>query len=111
LATPEAEGYPVFEDGAITDTYHGRRHSISPDGDEIETVDIEANELTFSDKEGMQGNEKQYGALCELEVVTAPGQTISGIEIVDHASESIAGIWKKYKDQKLNQVDIYFLNK
>jgi len=111
LATPEEEGYPVFEDGTITDTYNGKRYSISPDGDEIEVTDIEANELTFSDKEGMHGNEKKYGALRELEVVTAPGQTISGIEIVDHASKSIAGIWKKYKDEKLNQVDIYFLNK
>lgn len=111
LATPEDEGYPVFEDGTIADTYHGKRFSISPAGDEIEAMDIEANELTFNDKEGMRGNEKQYGALREMEYVSAPGETISAIEITDHASGSIAGIWKKFKDEKLNQVDIYFLNK
>jgi len=111
LATPEDEGYPVFEDGTISGTYQGKRYSISADGDEVEGIDIDASALTFSEKEGFQGNEKQYGALREVEAVTAPGQTISGIEIVDHASRSIAGIWKKYKDEKLNQVDIYFLNR
>ena len=111
LATPEDEGYPVFEDGTIADTYHGKRYSISPDGDEVEVIDIEASELIFSEKEGMRGNEKQYGALRELEVVTAPGQTTSGIEVTDYASGSIAGIWKKFKDEKLSQVDIYLLKK
>ena len=111
LATPEDKGYPVFEDGTIADTYHGKRLSLSPAGDEIEAIDIEANELTFSDKEGVHGYEKQYGALREMEYVSALGETISAIEITDHASGSIAGIWKKFKDEKLNQVDIYFLNK
>ena len=111
LATPEDEGYPVFEDGTIADTYHGKRYSISPDGDEVEVIDIEASELTFSEKEGMRGNEKQYGALRELEVVTAPGETISAIEVTDHASGSIAGIWKRCRDEKLSSVEIYLLNK
>ena len=47
LATPEDEGYPVFEDGTIAGTYHGKRFSISPDGDEMEAIEIKASELTF----------------------------------------------------------------
>jgi hypothetical protein len=44
-----------------------------------------------------------------MEMVTAPGETISAIEITDHASGSIAGIWKKFQDEKLKQVDVYLL--
>lgn len=109
LATPEEEGYPEFVDGEVAKEYHGERHSISPDGELIETLPITTNESTFTDKEGMRGNEKQYGALQEMEMVTAPGETISAIEITDHASGSIAGIWKKFRDEKLDQVDIYLL--
>ena len=111
LAVPEDEGYPEFADGDIASEYHGERHTISLDGELLETTSITTHENTFSDKEGMRGNEKQYGALRELEMVTAPGETVSAIEITDHASGSIAGIWKKFRDEKLHQVDIYLLKK
>lgn len=111
LATPENEGYPEFIDGNITGKYHGQRFTISPDGEEITTIDIKANGTTFTDKEGMRGNEKQYGALREMEYVVAPGEMISAIEVTDHASGSIAGIWKRFKDEKLNSVEIYLLKK
>jgi len=110
LAVPEAEGYPEFKDGTIADEYHGERWTISPDGELLETTSITTNEYTFTDKEGMRGNEKQYGALREMEMVTtAPSKTVSAIEVVDHASGSIAGIWKKYRDEKLSQVEVYLL--
>jgi len=111
LAVPESEGYPEFKDGSIEDEYHGERWTISPDGELLETTSISTNEYTFTDKDGMRGNEKQYGALREMEMVTAPGETVSAIEVADHASGSIAGIWKKYRDEKLKQVDIYLLKK
>jgi hypothetical protein len=111
LAAPEQEGYPEFMDGEIANEYHGERYTISPDGELIETTPITTNEYTFTEKDGMRGNEKQYGALREMEFVTAPGETISAIEITDHASGSIAGIWKRFRDEKLSQVDIYLLNK
>jgi hypothetical protein len=57
----------------------------------------------------MRGNEKQYGALHKMEFVTAPGETISAIEVTDHASGNIAGIWKKIRDEKLSSVDVYIL--
>ena len=109
LAVPEAEGYPEFKDGAAADKYYGERWTISPNGELLETTSITTNEYTFTDKEGMRGNEKQYGALREMEMVTTPGETISAIEVTDHASKSIAGIWKKYRDEKLNQVEVYLL--
>jgi hypothetical protein len=111
VAVPEDEGYPTFQDGELASTYHGQRYSITPDGTEISSEAVTTHEHTFTDKEGMRGNEKQYGALRELEIVTAPGETISAIEVVDHASGSIAGIWKKFRDEKLSQVDVYFLKK
>jgi hypothetical protein len=111
LAVPEEDGYPEFKDGKLADSYTGERFTISPDGELLETTPITTNEYTFTDKEGMRGNEKQYGALRELEMVAAPGKTISAIEVVDHASGSIAGIWKKFRDEKLNQVDVYILKK
>jgi hypothetical protein len=111
LAVPEEEGYPEFVAGELAGSYTGERYAISPDGELLETMPITTNEHTFTDKEGMRGNEKQYGALREVEMVTAPGETISAIEVTDHASGSIAGIWKKFKDEKLNQVDIYLLKK
>ena len=111
LAVTEEEGYPEFLDGKLAESYKGERYRISPDGELMETKSITTNEHTFTDKVGMRGNEKRYGALQEMEMVTAPGETISAIEITDHASGSIAGIWKKIRDEKLDQVDIYLLKK
>lgn len=111
LAVPEEVGYPEFKDGDIANEYHGERYTISPDGELIETTPITTNEYTFTEKDGMRGNEKQYGALREMEIVTAPGETISAIEVADHASRSIAGIWKRFRDEKLHQVNVYLLNK
>ncbi len=111
LAVPEDEGYPEFVDGKIGNEYHGERTSISPDGEVIETTPITTSEYTFTEKDGMRGNEKQYGALREMEMVSAPGETISALEVTDHASGSIAAIWKRFRDEKLSHVDIYLLNK
>jgi len=111
LAVPEDEGYPDFVDGEMAETYKGERWTISLEGELMDTTSITTNAHTFIDKEGMCGNEKQYGALREMEMVNAPGQTISAIEVTDHASGSIAGIWKKYQDEKLNQVEVYLLKK
>lgn len=110
-AAPEEEGYPEFADGNIADKYTGERYTISPDGELLETMPIATNEHTFTDKEGMRGNEKKYGALREMEYVSAPGETISAIEVTDHISGSIAGIWKKFRDEKLKQVEVYILKK
>ena len=110
-AVPEEEGFPVLEPTRPSGTYHGERFSISPDGELLETLAITADETTFTDKEGMCGKEKQYGALRELEMVSAPGETISAIEVNDQTSGSIAGIWKKFRDEKLYQADVYVLRK
>lgn len=109
VAVPEEEGFPEMTSGDMAKEYRGERFTISPDGELIETTSIATNEHTFTDKEGLRGNEKEYGALREMECVTAPGETISAIEIADHASGSVAGIWKKFRDEKLSQVEVYVL--
>jgi hypothetical protein len=111
VAVPENQGYPEMTDSKISGNYIGERFLISPDGELLETLEITANETTFTEKEGMRGNEKQYGALTETETVDAPGQTTSAIEVVDNASGSIAGIWKTFRDEKLSQVYVYVLRK
>ncbi|MBL8091294.1 MAG: hypothetical protein JNJ43_13250 [Anaerolineales bacterium] len=111
VAVPENEGYPELSDSKISGDYKGERFLISPDGELLETMEVTANETTFTDKDGMRGNEKKYGALTETETVDAPGQTTSAIEVVDNVSGSIAGIWKTFRDEKLSQVYVYVLRK
>ena len=112
LAVPEHEGYPEFESGKIADKYQGERYTISPDGELLETKNLDSDSL-LSDKmrEQAPALQKQYGALREMEMVTAPGETVSAIEVTDHASGNIAGIWKKFRDEKLSGVEIYILRK
>ena len=109
LAVPEEESYPEFKDGTIADKYHGERYTISPDGELMETTTLESDSLLSDMQEQAPALQKRYGALRELEMVTAPGETISAIEITDHASGHIAGIWKKFRDEKLSGVEVYIL--
>lgn len=109
VAVPEDEGYPELSASKISGNYKGERFLISPDGELLEAMEITGNETTFTDKDGMRGNEKKYGALTEIETVDAPGQTTSAIEVVDNASGSIAGIWKTFRDEKLSHVQVYRL--
>jgi len=111
LAVPQDEGYPEFMDGNMANEYRGERYTISPDGDLMETISITTNEYAFTEKDGMRGNEKQYGALREMEIVAAPGEIISAIEVNDYASGSVAGIWKRFRDEKLSRVEVYILRK
>ncbi len=110
-AVPEEEGFPTLEPTRPSGQYRGERYSISPDGELLETLAITADEITFNDKDGMRGREKQYGALHEMEMVSAPGETISAFEVNDQTSGSVAGIWKKFREEKLYQVDVYILRK
>ena len=109
LAVPEDEGYPKFQDGKIFGTYRGQRYKIAPDGELLETKTLESDSLLSDLLKQAPALQKQYGALRELEAVTAPGETVSAIEVTDHASGNIAGIWKRSRDEKLSQVEIYIL--
>ena len=110
VAVPENESYPEFMDGEISESYQGERWTISPDGELMEKQVLESDSLLSKMQEQAPATQKQYGALREMEMVTAPGETISAIEVTDHASRSIAGIWKKYKDEKLSKVEVYLLH-
>jgi hypothetical protein len=109
MAVPENEGYPEMTDGEISGKYQGERHIISPDGELLEIKTLESASLLATLQ--VPAREKQYGALTELEGVTAPGETVSAMEINDSASGTIAGIWKKFRDEKLYQVEVYILRK
>lgn len=111
LAVPEHEGYPEFKDGTLADKYQGERYTIAPDGELLETTTLESDSLLSEMQEQAPALQKRYGALREMEMVTAPGETTSVVEVTDHASGNIAGIWKKFRDEKLSGVEIYILRK
>lgn len=109
VAAPENQGYPEMIDGTISGNHQGERHTISPDGELLETENLESASLLVRLQEQAPALQKKYGALTELEAVTAPGETVSAIEIADLASGSMAGIWKTFRDEKLSKVDVYLL--
>jgi hypothetical protein len=109
VAVPENEGYPEMTDGEISGKCQGERNTISPDGELLETKILESASPLAALREQSLMRQKKYGALTELEAVTAPGETVSAIEISDHASGNISGIWKTFRDEKLSKVDVYLL--
>jgi len=109
LAVPEEEGFPLLEPTSPSGAYRGERYSISPDGELLETQTLDSASLLAQLQGQAHALQKQYGVLTELEGVTAPGETVSAIEITDHASGTVSGIWKKFRDEKLHQVEVYVL--
>lgn len=109
VGVPEDEGYPVLQAVSPSGKYHGERYLISPDGELLETIDITADDVTFNETEGMRGRQKQYGALREIEAVTAPGETVSWMELNDETTGMVAGLCKWNRDEKLHHVLVYFL--
>lgn len=110
-AVPEAEGFPVLAPTSLSGDYQGERYLISPDGELLETSAVTADDLTFNETEGRRGRQKQYGALREIEAVTAPGETVSWLEVNDEATGMIAGLCKWHRDEKLHHVHVFFLRK
>jgi len=111
VAVPEEEGFPELQSSAPGGNYRGERYLISPDGELLETLEITADDITFIDTENMHGREKQYGALREIEAVTAPGETVSWMEVNDESTGMVAGLCKWNRDEKLHHVHVYFLRK
>ena len=111
VGVPENEGYPVMMEGSVSGSYQGERFMVSPDGELMETTTITTNEYTFTERDGFRGREKSYGNLLEIEAVASPGLTVSLIEVTDHVSNSIAGLAKWFRDEKLSHVHGYVLRK
>jgi len=109
VAVPEKEGFPELQAQMPSGNYRGERYLISPDGELLETLEITADDMTFNDTDGMRGRQKQYGALREIEAVTAPGETISWLEVNDEWAGMVAGLCKWYRDEKLHHVHVYML--
>ncbi len=112
VAVPEDEGCPEMTSGEISGSYHGERFSILPDGDLFETTTLESGGL-LSDLQkqapALHQKEKKYGPLLEVEAVTAPGETVSLLEVKDSATDTIAGLAKWFRDEKLQHVQVYVL--
>lgn len=109
VAVPEEEGYPVLEPTPPNGNYHGERYLISPDGELLETSVVTANDIAFNETEVMRGRQKRYGALREIEAVTAPGETVSWLEVNDETTGMIAGLCKWNRDEKLHRVHVYVM--
>ncbi len=112
VAVPETEGYPEMIDRKNSGKYHGERFSISPDGELLETTTLESDSLLSDLQEqapALKMKEKEYGPLLEVEAVTAPGETVSLLEVRDYATDTIAGLAKWFRDEKLSHVQVYIL--
>jgi len=111
VGVPENEGFPILKPTQPGGDYHGERYLISPEGELLETSAITANDVTFNETEGMRGRQKLYGALREIEAVTAPGETVSWLEVNDETTGMVAGLCKWNRDEKLHHVHVYLLRK
>ncbi len=112
VAVPENDGYPEMIDRKISGKYQGERFSISPNGDLLETTTLESDSLLSDLHEqapALHMKEKKYGPLLEVEAVTAPGETVSLLEVRDYATDTIAGLAKWFRDEKLHRVQVYIL--
>jgi hypothetical protein len=116
-AVPEQQGYPVMDLTAVRQPvtaldhgrYRGCRTTISPDGEPL-TQEEMAHDSPFIQKiNAAPGREKWYGPLREVEAVTAPGETLSLIEIHDPVSGAIAGMGRWFRAERLSHVDLYLL--
>jgi len=126
-AVPEAQGYPEMTADRRPPTaeeltadrrpptavnyagYQGHRYFIAPDGELVETAAINDYGRIAQEIEAAPGREKWYGPLREVEAVTGPGETLSLIEIHDPAARAIAGLGKRFRDEKLRGVELYIL--
>ncbi|GIK55671.1 MAG: hypothetical protein HND44_05330 [Chloroflexi bacterium] len=114
VGVPEGTGFPELPDHMPWPNAHlararGAQYTISPEGEWLETITISGHDLPFNQISQAQQRYKQYGALREIEAVAAPGEILSVIEITDAISRRIAGICKWFRDEKLRQVQVYYL--
>lgn len=111
-AAPEAQGYPQLAGVAPTALhgtgYRGLRAVIAPDGRLVESVDDDYGRIAAAIA-AAPGREQWYGPLREVEAVTAPGETHSLLEIHDQAAGAIAGLGRRFRDEKLCAVEVYIL--
>lgn len=111
-AAPEVEGYPVLQPSSPSGDYRGERYLISPDGELLETKNLELDCLLSDLKEqapALHSKEKKYGSLLEIEAVAAPGVTISSLQVYDDTNDAIVGFAKWFRDEKLSYMQVYTL--
>lgn len=109
-ATPEDEGFPSLQPLASLEGAQGEQFVLSPEGELLETLPISASALAFEEIAPLTGRIRRYGALREIEAVSAPGETLSWLEVSDAQSGMAAGLRKRIRDEKLHSVEVYVLN-
>lgn len=116
-AVPEAQGYPAMEWAAVHQPptgmnpadYGGHHYLIAPNGELRGMMDIHDYGQVVQEINAAPGREKWYGPLREVEAVTGPGETYSLIEIHDPTARAIAGLGKRFRDEKLHEVEAYIM--
>lgn len=77
VAAPEDEGFPTLQPLAALQDAQGQMFILSPGGNLLETRPIRAADLAFEEIPPLTGRVQRYGALREIEAVSAPGETLS----------------------------------
>lgn len=108
LAVPATEDWPVFAREPAAH-YQGEKWHIAPDGTLLVTEPYQTGGPVWPLGEGLSGNEKRYGAMREWVGAAANGDTLSGLEIVDHTTQSLVALCHTYRDETLQQVEFYRL--
>lgn len=106
-AVPEDEGWPQLQAAPAGD-YHGTQWTVSPGGELLNATPLQSA-AWHARKARLTGIQQTYGALCEMEAVSAPGETVSILEISDAGSTSLAFIQKIFQDECLRRVEIGLL--
>ncbi len=114
-AVPEQQGYPVMDLTAVRQPptalnygrYRGCHYAISPDGEPLNQEAIDHDSPFIQKINAAPGQEKWYGPLREVEAVTAPGETLSLLEIYDPVGGAIAGLGRRFRAERLSHVDLY----
>lgn len=110
VATAEGDDFPCLpQEFCVSYDASGVRHLISPDGTLLATDSITASDVAFAETGLIHGRAKQYGALREIHMVSAPGEIVTAIEVHDSVSGCLTGVRKIVRDEVLHQVQVYVL--
>ncbi len=110
VATAEEEDFPCLpQEFRVSYDASGVRYLISPNGALLTTDSIRASDIAFVETGLVRGRTKQYGALREICMVSAPGEIVTAIEVHDSVSGCLTGIRKVVRDEVLHQVQVYVL--
>ncbi|GAB4490734.1 MAG: hypothetical protein Fur0016_02910 [Anaerolineales bacterium] len=107
VAVPETQEWPQLT-AAPTVTGSGTQWTVSATGEMLTSTPLHSAELEQR-KAQLTFQQQSYGALREIEAVSAPGETVSILEISDAESGAQAFLWKIFQGECLQRVEIGLL--